>query len=119
MWSVVMITEKLRKTAFRECWSEQTLNHGAQIADGIGGRCLPCAQPCEGEMILLEPKARTKDFPDASVFVPALAHRLLPKRKGFSRLLVNVDHPDGFVIKKTKTTDPAGTENDRAAPRRV
>jgi hypothetical protein len=35
-----MITEKLRKTAFRECWSEQILEHGAQIADGIGGWCL-------------------------------------------------------------------------------
>lgn len=59
----------------------------------------------EGGMILLEPKARTKDFPDAPVFVPALAHRLLPKRDGFSRLLVNAEHPDGFVMKKTKKAD--------------
>jgi len=73
----------------------------------------------EGGMILLEPKARTKDFPDAPVFVPALAHRLLPKRDGFSRLLVNAEHPDGFVMKKTKKADPVGTDNDGAAPRRV
>jgi len=72
----------------------------------------------EGGMILLEPKARTKDFPDSSVFVPALAYRLLPKRDGFSRLLVNVDHPDGFVMKKTKKADPVGTDNGGAAPHR-
>ena len=72
----------------------------------------------EGGIILLEPKARTKDFPDAPVFVPALAHRLLPKRDGFKRLLVSVDHPDGFVMKKTKKADPIGTGNSVAAPRR-
>jgi|GEM_PF-2407851 len=32
----------------------------------------------EGGMILLGPIAQTKDFPVASVFVPALAHRPLP-----------------------------------------
>ncbi|MBI5380628.1 MAG: hypothetical protein HZA31_01890 [Opitutae bacterium] len=73
----------------------------------------------EGGVIILEPTARTKDFPDATVFVPSLAHRLLPKRDGFSRLLVNVDHPEGFVMKKTKKADPAGTDNSGAAPRRV
>lgn len=73
----------------------------------------------EGGMILLEPKARTEGFPDGSVFVPALAHRLLPKRDGFSRVLVNAEYPEHFVMKKTRKADPVGPDNDRAAPRRI
>jgi hypothetical protein len=68
----------------------------------------------EGGMILLEPKARTEGFPDAFVFVPALAHRLLPKRDGFSRVLVNANHPEHFVMKKTKKPDSVGRDNGGA-----
>lgn len=70
----------------------------------------------EGGMILLEPKARTKDFPDAHVFVPALAHRLLPKRDGFSRLLVNAEHLDSFVMKKTKKAIQSTQTRQGCAP---
>jgi hypothetical protein len=73
----------------------------------------------EGGMILLEPKARTEGFPDASVFVPALAHRLLPNRDGFSRVLVNAEYPEHFVMKKTKKADPVDTDNGGAARPRV
>jgi hypothetical protein len=73
----------------------------------------------EGGVIVLEPKARTEDFPDASVFVPAYAHRLLPKRDGFSRLLVNADYPDHIVMKKTRKPIQSITDNSGAAPLRV
>lgn len=56
----------------------------------------------EGGVVVLEPKAQTKDFPNAPVFVPALARGLIPKRDGFSRLLVNADFPEHLVLKKTK-----------------
>lgn len=60
-------------------------------------------------IILLQPKTRTEDFPDAHVFVTSLAHRLLPKRVGFTRLLVNADHPDRFLMKKTPKENRIGT----------
>lgn len=62
----------------------------------------------ETGLILLQPEARTEGFPDAMVFVPALAHRLWPQRQGFTRLLVNAGIPGVLVL--TKTTKPAGRE---------
>ncbi len=62
----------------------------------------------DGEVILLEPKAQTKDFPDSSVFVPSLTRRLLPKMDGFIRVLVNADFPDRMVMKKTKKPSAEG-----------
>lgn len=56
----------------------------------------------EGRVILLEPKAQTKDFPNASVFVPSLTQRLLPRMDEANRLLVNADYPEKFVMMKTK-----------------
>ena len=56
----------------------------------------------EGGMVMLEPKARTKDFPDTPVFAPALARRLVPRRDGFSRVLVNADYPEQFVLRKAQ-----------------
>jgi hypothetical protein len=56
----------------------------------------------EGGMVLLEPKARTKDFPEEAVFAPALARRLIPRREGSSRLLVNAEFPEHLVLRKTK-----------------
>lgn len=60
----------------------------------------------EDGVVVLEPKARTKDFPDAPVFVPALARRLVPKRDGFSRVLVNAEYPEHLVLKKTPKPSP-------------
>jgi hypothetical protein len=53
-----------------------------------------------GGLVLLEPKARTKDFPDAPVFAPAAFRRLLPKRAGEKFLLVHPEYPTQWVLQK-------------------
>lgn len=55
----------------------------------------------EGDVLVLKPRTLTKDFPDAAVFAPALARRLRPTRDGFSQLLVSVEDPQYFILKKT------------------
>jgi hypothetical protein len=56
----------------------------------------------ENGVVVLQPSARTKDFPDEPVFVPALGRRLIPKTSMFDRLLVSADYPEHFILKKTK-----------------
>ena len=59
----------------------------------------------EGGLVILEPKARTKDFPDAQVFAPAAFRRLLPKKDGDTLYLVHPEFPTRCVLTKGRQTD--------------
>jgi hypothetical protein len=56
-------------------------------------------------LVLLEPKARTKGFPDAPVFAPAAFRRLLPKQDGEKFYLVHPDCPTRCVLQKGRLSD--------------
>jgi hypothetical protein len=51
-------------------------------------------------LVLLEPKARTERFPDASVFAPAAFRKLLPKADKTGSYLVRPESPTKFVLQK-------------------
>lgn len=50
--------------------------------------------------VVLTPKARTKDFPDGIMFVPASARRLEVRRDSSGLSLVNPEFPDSLVLKR-------------------
>ena len=59
----------------------------------------------ESGLVILEPKARTKDFPDAQVFAPAAFRRLLPKKDGDILYLVHPEYPTRCVLTKGRLKD--------------
>jgi hypothetical protein len=59
----------------------------------------------EGGLIILEPKTRTKDFPEVQVFAPAAFRRLLPKKDGAAFYLVHPEFPTRCVLKKGPQKD--------------
>jgi hypothetical protein len=56
-------------------------------------------------LVLLDPKARTKDFPDEPVFAPAAFRRLLPKQDGENYYLVHPEYPTRCVLQKGRLND--------------
>ena len=61
-------------------------------------------------LVLLEPKARTEGFPDASVFAPAAFRRLVPKADENGFYLVHPDFPTRCVLTKGVRPEPEYTQ---------
>lgn len=100
---------------FNEALNIQLAADGSYILDhelfacviGPNGEMpLTCAREAgtwtiESGLVVLRPRARSPDFPDANVFAPAFARRLRPQGQGLNASLVNADYPSHFVFKKT------------------
>lgn len=55
----------------------------------------------DGDVLLLDPKARAEGFLTEPVFAPAFARRLLLKKEGTISFFVSAYSPDRFVFKRT------------------
>jgi hypothetical protein len=69
----------------------------------------------EAGLLILQPQAQTKDFPDSVYFVPIHARRLKPQRVGREDRLIHPEYPDHLILKKVVKSWQSVGESERNA----